>query len=469
MYKYPSKQVSVTDFEMPMGMSLDQENRWVKKSRMIPWEAIERRYAKLFESGKGNPAKPLRMALGALLIQKERGISDVEVALQIQETPCLQYFCGLPGYVNELPFDASSMVHFRKRLTENIFGEINEMVIAGAQKPEKPVAGDDDNEPPNSGTLIVDATCAPQNIRYPQDTSLLNEAREKLEAMVDKLHKPGEEKPRTYRQKARKDYLNFAKGRKKTGKQIRKAQGQQLRYIRRDMEIVEEYLRAGRELPRAWAERLETIKTLYEQQLSMFQNRTHRVDDRIVSLHQPWVRPIVRGKAKAKCEFGAKLDISVADGFVRLEHTSFDAYNESENLIPIIKRYHERTGRYPHRVLADGIYRNRENINWCNEKGIRLMGKPLGRPPKNFVLNRKLCRADAVDRIQVERKFSYAKGSFGLGLIRTRLKETSLSAIALSVLALNIAHLARLSFVLFRLLILRSCCFYPRRGLVIVQ
>ena len=41
---------------------------------------------------------------------------------------------------------------------------------------------------PNEGTLILDATCVPQNIRFPTDTSLLNEAREKAEEIIDVLH-----------------------------------------------------------------------------------------------------------------------------------------------------------------------------------------------------------------------------------------------------------------------------------------
>lgn len=435
MYKFPSKQISITDFGMPLGMTIDPENRWVKKASLIPWEEIELRYAALFKNRKGNVAKALRLALGALIIQTERKISDVEVPLQIQETPCLQYFCGMPAYEDKLPFDSSLMVYFRKRLTPEILGEINEMIISKAMcKTEPPPPADDDDEPPNKGDLIVDATCAPQNIRYPQDTSLLNEARENLEKMVDELHDPKDGlKPRTYRKKARRDYLKIAKKRQKTSKEIRKSIKKQLQYIRRDLGIVDTLLMSGKALSSWHTERLSTIKKLYEQQLHMYEERTHKVEDRIVSLGQPWLRPIVRGKAKTKCEFGAKLDISVSNGFVRLEHTSFDAYNESGNLIDIIERYRLREGYYPERVLVDGIYRNRGNIAFCKKNGIRLMGKPLGRPKKDFVLDKKQMRVDEIDRIEVERQLSHAKGSFGLGLIRTKLKSTSETAIALSI------------------------------------
>ena len=462
MYKFPSKQISITDFGMPMGMKLDPENRWVKKAALVPWDEIELRYAALFKNRKGNVAKPLRLALGALLIQTQYQYSDAEVPLQIQETPCLQYFCGMPAYEDKPPFDSSLMVYFRKRLTPEIIGEINEMIISKAKDTDEPPppptdnGGDEEDEPENEGDLIVDATCAPQNIRYPQDLSLLNESRENLEKMVDLLHDPKDgAKPRTYRKRARRDYLKTAKKRQKTTKEIRSAIKKQLQYIRRDMETVDKHLSGGKELPPWHMERLATIKKLYEQQLLMHQNKTHKVEERIVSLGQPWVRPIVRGKAKAKCEFGAKLDVSVSNGFVRLEHTSFDAYNESGNLIGIIERYRQREGHYPERVLVDAIYRNRGNLAFCKKKGIRLMGKPLGRPKKDAVLDRKQMRTDEIDRIEAERQLSHAKGSFGLGLIRTKLKATSETVIALSIVALNLHHIGRILRALYWYLLSR--------------
>jgi len=427
-----------------------------KKTETIPWGEIEIRYAKLFKNDKGNVAKPLRMALGALIIQTEYQFSDEEVVLQIQEGPYLQYFCGLPGYTDEKPFDSSTMVYFRKRLTSEILGEINELIIAKAEKKPKLTDKDDvkpadDEDARNEGTLTVDASCAPQNIRYPQDTSLLNEARENLEAMIDEMHDPKEcQKPRTYRKKARKDYLNIAKSKRKSLKKIRKAIGKQLRYIRRDLGIVDKFLKREKILSEKKLRKLGTIRAVYEQQLKMFENRSHRIENRIVSLSQPWIRPIVRGKAKAKCEFGSKVDISVTDGFVRLEHSSFEAYNESENLEKIIERYRDRTGHYPERVLADKIYRTRNNLKYCKEKGIRLSGKPLGRPKRDPEFDKKQERRDEIDRVEVERKFSHAKGSFGLGLIRTKLQKTSETAISLAILLLNISYIQRLFLFLFK-------------------
>ena len=143
----------------------------------------------------------------------------------------------------------------------------------------------------------------------------------------------------------------------------RKAIGKQLAYLRRDLNAIDGKLSLGKNLPPRQAERLGTIRAVYEQQKYMYDNRTHSVPDRIVSVSQPFVRPIVRGKAGKPVEFGAKLDISVVDGWTRLECCSFDAYNEAGNLREMAERFRVREGHYPSRILADKIYRNQENLS----------------------------------------------------------------------------------------------------------
>lgn len=448
MYKFKSRQISFTDFNTPIGMKLNPNNRWVKKAEMIPWDEIEQRYAKLFTNRKGNVAKPLRLALGACIIQAEYGYSDDEVALQIQETAYLQFFCGYSEYNDEkLPFDPSLMVYFRKRLTPEILGEINEMIIQKAETEERSDEDDNTTPPSNSGTMIVDATCAPSQIKYPQDTELLNEAREITEKVIDELHVPGSgKKPRTYRKKARKQYLHIARSKKRTAKKVRKAIGQQLSYIKRNLKTIENLPIKTDNLPKQLRVKLETVKKLYEQQKYMYDNHTHSVPDRIVSISQPWLRPIVRGKAKAPVEFGAKLDISVVNGFTRLEYHSFNAYNEAMKLSDMIERYKERTGSYPERILADKIYRNRENLAYCAERKIRLSGPALGRPKKDEIRDKKQDYIDESERVEVERKFSLAKRKCGIGLIVTRLQETTCHCLAMSVLLLNLRKISKVLF-----------------------
>ncbi len=441
MYCYSNGQISLTDFQQPMGMHLREDNRWVKRAQIIPWTKIEKKYADLFPSSTGNVAKPLQLALGACLIQQEYHYSDEEVTLQIQENPYLQYFCGYAGFDDSKPpFDPSSMVHFRKRLTPEILAEINEMVIQEAKgKDEDDDDGDKPGDGGNSGTMIVDATCAPSNIRYPQDVSLLNEAREKAEKLLDSLHSPADgKKPRTYRKCARKDYLKYARSRKHTAKTTRKAIGKQLNYLRRDLTAIDGKLSTGKQLNVRDREILETIRGIYTQQKYMFDNHTHSVPDRIVSVSQPFVRPIVRGKAKNPVEFGMKLDISVVDGWTRLECHSFDAYNESTKLQEMVENFHKREGHYPSRVLADKIYRNRENLNYCKERGIHLSGPALGRPRKGEQRNKAQDYLDECQRVEVERRFSLAKRKCGMGLIMAKLEDTAAHVVAMSILVLNL-------------------------------
>lgn len=444
MYKKNrNKQFSLSDFYQPMGLKLSPENKWIKKAELIPWDKIEDKYAALFESTTGTVAKPLRMALGSLMIQKEFGFSDRILLEQIQENPYFQYFIGLPGFQLEVPFVPSLLVEFRKRLTEDIMIDINEMILKGDDDDQPTPGGGQSNTEngkpeENEGTLILDATCAPQNIEFPQDINLLNETREKLEGIIDAVcFRENIDKPRTYRKNARRDYLRLARSKKRTTQRIRKAIRQQLQYIRRDRGYVRQFEGQGC-LTEKEIKLLMVLYKVYEQQKFMYDNNIHTIENRIVSISQPYIRPIVRGKSNAPVEFGAKLDLSIVGGFGRIEKISFEAYNESEVLADVIERYKERTGHYPERVLADKIYRNRSNLSYCKERGIKLSGPALGRPRKDAIIDKKAEYRDNTDRVEVERAFSLAKGSYGLGLIRTKLEETTRGSIVLSILVMNI-------------------------------
>ena len=460
MYKFDrNHQYSLSDFNQPVGFKMNPENRWVKKAASIPWHEIEVKYAELFPSKTGMPAKPLQVALGSLIIQKQYDYSDRELVEQLTENPYYQFFIGLPGYQDKPPFVPSLLVEFRKRLTDNVLSDINEMIAdynnpddpdnpGGGSGPDDTVDSNEDTTD-NRGTLILDATCAPQHISYPQDINLLNEARENLESIIDDIcYVFNYYKPRMYRRNARKDYLSLAKCKKRSAKRIRKAIKKQLQYVRRDLGYIDTFMKQDDiKFTDKQLERINVIRELFEQQEYMYQNKTHKVADRIVSISQPYIRPIVRGKAKAPTEFGAKLDMSIDEkGFARLEKLSFDAYNESDVLITAIERYRDRTGHYPERVLVDQIYRKRANLNYCKSHEIRICGPALGRPKKMTLDEKKQAYRDNTDRIEVERGFSLAKRCYGLGLIHTKLDTTTRSSIALSIIAMNLDRITEATF-----------------------
>jgi IS5 family transposase len=119
------------------------------------------------------------------------------------------------------------------------------------------------------------------------------------------------------------------------------------------------------------------ISEVLRQQQWMYDQRSRRIDDRIVSISQPHVRPIKRGKAGAGTEFGAKVSISLVDGVSFVDRISWDNFNEGIDLIGQIESYRSRFGHYPKSVHADKIYRNRDNRKYCKKHNIDYPGQSL--------------------------------------------------------------------------------------------
>jgi transposase, IS5 family len=296
----------------------------------------------------------------------------------------------------------------------------------------------------------------PADIRYPNDLGLLNQAREQTERTIDKLYKcikdQTKKKPRTYRNKARKEYLLVAKKRKVTRNDRRKAVKKQLQYLRRNLETIDKIVnKIGLEALNRREHRLLLVAAeVNRQQLYMYENNENRIDDRIVSLTQPHVRPIVRGKSGTPVEFGAKLSASYVNGYVFLDRISWDNFNESGDLINQVEEFKQYTGAYPESVHADKIYRTKLNRSWCKEKGIRLSGVKLGRPPKTISKEaKKQARLDEAVRNCIEGKFGEGKRRFSLDRVIAKLANTSETAIAISFLAMNLSALLRQFFVFF--------------------
>lgn len=312
--------------------------------------------------------------------------------------------------------------------------------------------------------------------------NLLNEAREKTEVMIDTMHAPligTQTKSRTYRQKARKDYLAVAKQKRPGYKKVRKAIGKQLCYLRRNLQNIDKMASEGLlvHLNKRQYRNLLVTKELYRQQLWMYENRTHKISDRIVSISQPYIRPIVRGKAKSAVEFGAKMSLSLIDGFSFVDRIGWDNYNESGDLIEQIEKYHKRFGFYPESVHADQIYRNRENRQYCKTHGIRLSGLPLGRPKKVTAENadqlkreKQQFRQDENDRIAIEGKFGQGKRRFSLSRVMAKLAGTSETVIMVAFIVMNLEKI--LSGGLYFLLYIwqkllsthQECCNYAQNS-----
>ncbi len=440
------------EFELSNGCKLAADNRWVQLAQLIPWSEFEQEYAQNFGTEMGPPAKSFRLALGALIIKEKLGISDRETVEQIQENPYLQYFIGQSSYSNEVPFDPSLLVHFRQRISAELVNKVNRAVVrrlreASRSDSEKKNPEQQSDAPKNQGKLILDATCAPADISYPTDLKLLNQARVHSEKILDILYEPLKEKilqkPRTYRKIARKDYLGVAKQRRPSRKQKRKAIKKQLQYLKRNLSHISQLIESGadlKSLSKRQYKMLLVLSEVYRQQLWLFKNNKQSIEDRIVSLSQPQIRPIVRGKAGKPVEFGAKLSASCFEGYVFLDRISWDNFNESGDFKAQIEAYHNFTGFYPESVHVDKIYRTRENRAWCKERGIRISGPPLGRPPGHISWERKKQALDSEKiRNSIEGKFGQGKRRFSLERVMAQLPNTSETAIAITFLVMNLS------------------------------
>ena len=266
MIRYHSqKQLSLAEFDWPFQTALDANNRWVKLSECIPWDELAEGYYQDLADTQGRPSKDARLVIGAVIIKHKLCLSDRETVAQIQENPVpavLSWACRVIRWKRRSCHPCSSKI--RKRMGKSVFDVFQATIIdavESAKTEQKKTTGkkpdQDDNEPPSvsggglqdeelepQGKLILDATVAPQAIRYPTDLSLLNEAREFSEQIIDKLYPKTDwkKKPRTYREKARKAYLAIAKQRRPSGNTRRRGIKQQLQYLRRNLGHIERLL-----------------------------------------------------------------------------------------------------------------------------------------------------------------------------------------------------------------------------------
>lgn len=471
-------QLKFEGFTTPFDQKLDGNNRWIVLANKLPWDELVSSYnSSMNNSQTGADGINGRVILGSIIIKHICDLSDRETIQHIQENMYMQYFIGYSSFSPEMPFDPSLFVGIRKRLNADLVNKMNERIVTwrnelypGQERSIKQIESEETKEdkednnsdkeenPPEEfkGQLILDATACPQDIAYPTDLNLLNDCREKLEEIIDHLQviHPTEPKPRAYRIKARKDYLKVAQKRIKSRKEIRTSLRKQMNYVSRDIKIIHKKLdhHTCKDLTARQLKYLQVIHTVYDQQKEMYLERKHRVEDRIVSIHQPHVRPIVRGKITAPVEFGAKIQVSLMNGYAFVDEISWNAFNEGTRLQKSVDKYKQRLGHYPKEVLADKIYCTRDNRNYLKEKGIMLKAKPLGRPSAVPI------HLSPGERNPIEGKFGQAKTTYGLNRIKARLKNTSETWIASIFLVLNLVKLAGGGTLFYILNLPRHCC-----------
>jgi transposase, IS5 family len=461
MIYYTSQyQTKFEEFSNLTQLALNPNNRWIQLGFLLPWDRMIAAYSKKFSAGMGARAINPRQVIGAFIIKHKLSLSDEETVQTISENPYMQYFLGLEVFHPAPLFSASLFVEFRKKLGEQTFASFSQMLITLSQ-PSLGQAGpgeaDGQCAVANKGKLMIDATVPDQCIQFPTDLSLVNEARVKSEAIVDLLFERLRDrlkvKPRTYRRQAHKRYLSQSKKKNSSNKERRMALRYLLNCVERNLCHIDRMLDllSGQAfpIPHKYQRQLWIIRTLYSQQRQMYTDRSHRCDHRIVSISQPHVRPIVRGKAGKRVEFGAKLGLSLHDGYLTHQTLSWDAYNESSDLEKQAETYRLLTGAYPELILCDKIYHTNDNRRWCSERAIRLTATPKGPKIKKTAYQKRKERKEYAERNHIEGRIGNAKQALSLNQIKAKLQGTSEAWISATLFVLNISAFAAKSGVTF--------------------
>ena len=217
-----------------------------------------------------------------------------------------------------------------------------------------------------------------------------------------------------------------------------------LQYLRRNIKQVSELIDKAKELGESISSDIETtlvtVKKIYDQQKEMYTEKKKSIENRIVSLHKSYVRPIVRGKNGKDVEFGAKTNLSLVGKFLFPDHISFDNFHEGIRLPESVEAFLERFGKYPKYVLADGIYGTRENRQYLDERGIRYTFKPLGRPKKNAASENQTRwrRQKQRERNRIEGAIGNSKAHYDLGEVLAKTEKTERAWIQMALLSRTI-------------------------------
>jgi IS5 family transposase len=415
----------------PFGGKLDENNRWLRIAELIPWEELEEEYGKHF-SDVGRPATDAQLAIGLLLLKHMTGLSDEEVVQEVLENPYMQAFCGFEKFVTEEILDPSTLTRMRERLGLEFFKELE-------RKTYKVLI---DRRIIKAKGMLVDATVFPEEIKYPNDVGLLNDVREWLVRNIKRVGKVIGKKYRTYPRKARKDYLNFSKKKRKTKKAINKAKRQMLQYVRRNIKQLKDGLEqvkaTGQRVKQNILDRLQVAEKIYHQQLEMYRHKSNRIDERIVSFRRPYVRPIKRGKAGKKVEFGGKGALVHVGGFLFLDHFEHRAFAEENLMAEHVGGYVDRFGKLPPYVTADTKYGTLENRELMENIEVRTSFKRRGRPPKTIDSRDRWFKRRQRERNRIEGGIGNSKEHYRCDRVRYSIKDGSEIWIRAGILAMNL-------------------------------
>jgi len=416
---------------------VDESHELIKIAKAIDWVSVSKKLSRFYCADNGRPAKPSRAKVGLLILKHLYRYSDAELVDLIKRDIYAQYLCDVSLKEAKNFINSSTLSKFRKQIGVEGVKLIEQEVLLSLQR-TRLLKG---------RRLVCDTTVVPADISYPTDVSLLDKVRRKAVEYLEAARQFGAKTYRTYKRTARRVFITYQKIRHHTAQSRRRTQKKLLQFSRRNINQLKEAMdniaanthevagNAKEKLIKETQRFLDTACKIITQQKDVYHGL--QVKERIVSVHKPHIRPMVRGKYPVEVEFGPKILLNLKNKFLFLESLNFANVSDTNLLGAAIDAYKERFGAYPSQLSADRGFWSKENYRLAEEKNISKIA--IENKGKSSYLEHKPFR-ERLRRLRcsIEAKISLAKRKYGLDRIRYHIAGGEEMWIRLGLMAMNL-------------------------------
>lgn len=412
-----------------------------KLYQTIPLEALAKQITPPKQKQSGQGCKPWFDVQGGIGLQILKsyfnGISDDKLIEQLNGNWEMQRFCNMRLRGVERIKGGDVVGWWRKYLSQHLNIDEWQQCLATHWQPHLQ----------QTERVLMDATVFEEYITFPTDAKLLWNSCDQVYEMIQQGRKrSGLRKSRINHSKYKNKWLSYSKLRKKAKSKHKKICISLIGYLTRLLKALDQLTTTKSiVLKTKEFERLRTIRQVRQQQYGLYIEKTGYPKDRIVSLHKPYVRPVVRGKDKNSVEFGPKVNMFQVDGINFIDHCSFDNFNECnrlKNTVSTAKKYFGNCTE----VAADLIYATNENRTFCKEENIMTNFKPKGRQGtgKDNMLKHSLrVELNKQRAVEMEGSFGNEKNHYQLSKIKSRSRQNDLGWIFFGLLTCNAQQMVK--------------------------
>jgi len=416
---------------------VDENHELIKIAKAIDWVSISEKLSRFYCVDNGRPAKPSRAKVGLLILKHLYRYSDAELIDFIKRDIYAQYLCDVSLKEAKNFINPSTLSKFRKQIGVEGVKLIEQEIFLSLQR-TKLLKG---------RRLVCDTTVVPSDIAYPTDVSLLDKVRRKTVQYLEIAKQFGVKAYRTYKRAARKVFITYQKIRHHTTQSRRRVQRKLLQFSRRNIHQLKEAMETIAANTHEAADNakdnfikeaqcfLDTAGAILTQQKDVYQGIP--VKERIVSVHQPHIRPMVRGKYPVEVEFGPKILLNLKNKCLFLEDLNFANVSDANLLGTAIDAYKERFGTYPSQLSADRGFWSKENYRIAEEKNISKIAIE-NKGKSSYLIHKPFRERMRRLRCSIEAKISLAKRKYGLDRIRYHIAGGEEMWIRLGLMAMNL-------------------------------